>query len=137
MSWDKAHEAWEEYMERETLHVFVGVEGDCKGRKCSVPFSNLDVFNKFFTFEKLLVLVGIKSFCPSSIKALSNRLGLTFDLTEGACIGLSSAGFITALERSPKLVFDYNWIRIHLPGDVNLSYNLREFVLEEGISHLP
>lgn len=104
------------------------LEGDLKSVKFSQSHSrslgmaSIEVFKKSMTPNKLQILMAISRLKPKSINQLSKLLGREFPHVLKDCRALEVEGFIKFEEvdslrkqLTPKLVFDYDIIRVKAP----------------------
>lgn len=91
----------------------------CISAKDTLTFDSPKTFWKFFTTNKLEILVAISKFRPESVYALAKALGRGPHHVLKDCNHLKSLGMIQMVETDgsrnqirPQLSFDYDFIRV-------------------------
>lgn len=85
----------------------------------SLEFDSFETFKRVLTINKLQILIAISRLRPASINQLAKLIDREYPHVLKDCNALESYGFISLEEmgkarkqRTPKLVFDYDFIRI-------------------------
>ncbi len=117
-------ESWDSFKERAKLAVHEAVK---HGKKTVEPkdtlvFATVAAYQKFMTEQKYVILAAIRNLKPTSLYQLAKLVDRDLANLKRDCESLEAIGFIQLVESgdakgsiTPKLVFDYDIIEIHMP----------------------